>query len=213
MTTKKLLLAGVAVLALGGVAASQVNVVPQVGVNTANLRQSTYSAAILGLVPVASATDFFCISGSSSKKVHVRRIALSGQAGTLVTTPIVLLHRTSLDTGTAATSTYLKASAPLLSTNASATATVVAYNSTGGNPTIVDSSPTYIRVSSLTLPVSGTSAMGSDRLIWEFGTSVDAYSQGLDIPSGGTAEQYCLNLNGVSVSSGVLGGSIEWTED
>jgi len=204
---------GAAFAALTTSALAQVNYVPQVGVNVANLRAQTYSASLLSLVPVASATDFFCISGSTSKHIHVRRIELSGTAGTLVTTPVVLVHRTSLNTGTAAASTYVKAAAPLLSTNGTATATVVGYNSTGGNPTIVDASPTYIRTSTLTLPVSGTSATGADRLVWLFGTSVDAYNQGLDIPSGGTAQQYCLNLNGVSITSGVLQGSIEWTED
>jgi hypothetical protein len=190
-----------------------VNFVPVVGVNCANLRQATYAAVMLKMVPAASATDFLCISGSATKSIHIRRIGLSGTAGTLITTTITLLHRVSLNTGTVATATYIKAATGLRSTNPAATAVVVGYNSTGGNPTIVDTSPTYIRNSDITLNLSGTTAAAADRLIWEFGTSVDAYSQGLDIPSGGTAEQYCLNLNAVSVSSGVLDGSIEWTED
>lgn len=204
---------GAALAALFATSAlGQVNVVPQVGVNTANLRQNTYTATILSLVPAASATDIFCISGSASKTVHIHRIALSGTAGTLVTTPIVLLRRTSLDTGTASTATYAKATTGLSTGNPTASATVVAYDSTGGNPTIVDSSPTYIRTGTLTLGVSGTTAAPADRLIWEFGTYVNAYEQSLSIPSGSTAQQVCLNLNAVSVSSGVLQGSIEWQE-
>ena len=38
-----------------------VNFVPAVGVNCANVRQITYIAAILKLVPASSSTDFFCI--------------------------------------------------------------------------------------------------------------------------------------------------------
>ncbi len=194
-------------------ALAQVNTVPQVGVNSANIRTQTFTASLLALVPAASATDFFCISGSSTKNVHVRAWDVSGTAGTLVTTPIVLVRRTSLNTGTAATSTYMKAAARMVSTNGAPTATVVAYNTTGGNPTIVDSSPVYLRTGALTLNLSGTTAAPSDHLNWRFGTAIDAYNQSADIPSGSTAQQLCLNLNAVSVSSGVLYGNIEWTED
>lgn len=207
---KRFLLSSAVVLFATSVVAQ--DFLPQTGVNVANLRQPTYVAAMLSLVPAASATDFFCISGSSTKTVYIRRASLSGTAGTLVTTPIILLRRTSLNTGTAATSTYIKAATPLLTTNADATATVVGYNSTGGNPTIVDSSPTYIRAGTLTLGVSGTTAAPADRLIWEFGTAIDAYEQSLTIPAGSTAQQVCMNLNAVSVSSGVLQGSFEWQE-
>ena len=190
-----------------------VNFVPIVGVNCANVRAASYTNIILSLVPAASATDFFCISGSSTKAVHVRRIDITGTAGTLVSTPITLVHRVSLDTGTAATSTYLKAPAMFASTNPTPTAVVVAYNSTGGNPSITDTSPTYIRSTALTLGVSGTSVGAVDHLNWTFGTPEDAYFQGLDIPKGATAEQYCLNLNAVSVATGVIQGQIEWNED
>lgn len=189
-----------------------VNYVPVIGVNCDNIRKNSYTAVLLSLVPAASATDFFCISGSSSRTVTLRRIELSGTAGTLVTTPIVLVHRVSLDTGTAAAATYVKTGGQLNSLNPAATATVVGYNTTGGNPTIVDTSPTYIRNSVVTLGVSGTTAAPADRLVWNFGTQTDAYSQGLSIPSGATAQQYCLNLNAVSVSSGVIAASMEWTE-
>lgn len=210
---KRFLLAGVALTTLVGVAAAQVNVVPQVGVNSANVRAQTYSATLLSLVPAASATDIFCISGSATKTIHVRRIELSGTASTLVSTPIVLVHRSSKDTGTAATSTYVKTGGKLASTNGAATATVVGYNSTGGNPTIVDSSPTYIRTAALTLGISGTTAAPVDRLVWDFGTGIDAYDQGLDLIKGGTTQQYCINLNAVSVNAGVLQGYMEWTEE
>lgn len=209
---KNLLLSTALLLGLCAPALAQVNTVPQVGVNTANLRASTYSVSIFNLVPAATATDVFCLS-AGTKTAHIRRIALSGTAGTLISTQVSLIHRATLDTGTAAVNpTYIGNITPLLSTNATATAVPVAYNSTGGNPTITDSTTHAIaRAAVLTLGVSGTTAAPSDRLVWEFGTAVDAYDQGADLPGGGT-EQYCVNLNGSSVTSGVLAGSIEWTE-
>ena len=42
--------------------------VPQVGVNQANVREQTYSAVSVALVPAASATDVFCISVTWSER-------------------------------------------------------------------------------------------------------------------------------------------------
>lgn len=208
----KLLLATAGIIAgflAVSVAVGQVNVVPQVGVNTANLRQQTYSAVSLGLVPGSGATDIFCISGSASKQISIRRISISGTAGTLVTAPFTLLRRASLDTGgTLATGTDKPVAAKNLSTNATATATLVAYTA---NPTIVDTSPVYLRSDVLSLNTTAALVAGAP-LRWNAGTEVDAYSQGFDIPSGQTTQQYCVNLNAVSVSSGVLNISITWAE-
>ena len=192
-------------MALGGVALSQVNVVPQVGLNTANLRQNTYGAISIGLVPAASATDIFCISGSATKAVTIRRVVLSGTAGTAVTTPVVFLRRVSLDTGgTAATSTALPVAGSFNSNSPAATAVLTAYTA---NPTIVDSSPTYLFAPAVSFPVTTTATEADE---YNFGTSVDAYDMGLNLV--GAAQQLCLNLNGVSITSGVLAISIEWVE-
>ena len=105
-----------------------VNFTPTIGVNCANVRVATYSAAILKLVPAATPTDFFCISGSATKTIHVRRIEL-GAVGTGLNQPIYLNHNLGLDTGTAAVAaTYGPIAYPMNSANPAATATVVAYN-------------------------------------------------------------------------------------
>ena len=84
-TMKKLLLSSVLALGLYAPAFTitpahavgcGVNFTPTIGVNCANVRVATYSAAILKLVPAATPTDFFCISGSATKTIHVRRIEL-----------------------------------------------------------------------------------------------------------------------------------------
>ena len=207
---KRLLLASALGLGLLAPASAQVNVTPQVGLNIANLRINTYSAAILKLVPAATPTDFFCISGSASKQIHVRRIEL-GATGTGLTQPIYLNHNLGLDTGTTAVAaTYGPVAQPLRSSNPTATATVVAYNTTGGNPTI-GGTVTTIR-SSIIISALATTPVTVPTLTWQFGTSVDAYNQGLDIPAGATTEQYCLNYVGGTAPS-TVNGYIEWTEE
>ena len=209
---KKLLLSTAALLGLSIPALAQVNTVPQVGLNTNTLRQNTYSAVFTGLVPAASATDIFCLNGSATKDIHVIRVEISGTAGTLITTPVTLLRRVSLDTGTAATATYVPGIVPLYIANPTATASVTGYNTTGGNPTIVDTTPTYYRVGEVTLGVSGTTAAPADHLVWRFGSDVDNYAQRLIIGAGNTTKQLCLNLGAVSVTTGALYGQIDWME-
>lgn len=205
---RKLLLGTVAGFALVSAALAQ-NTVPQVGVNTATIREQTYTAVSLALVPAASATDVFCISGSSSKIVAIRKIVITGTAGTLVSLPFTLVRRTSLDTGgTAATGSAAPVASPHNSTNGAATATLIAYTA---NPTINDSSPRYLRSQILTLPTTAAGVTITP-IWWHAGSQVDSYSQGFDIPAGSTAQQYCVNLNGVSVSSGSLHISVTWSE-
>jgi hypothetical protein len=209
---KKLLLSAALVLGLLAPAFAQVNFVPQVGVNSANLRQNTYSAAIKNLVPEATAgTDFFCISGSATKKIHINRIEISG-TGTAATQVVYLNHNLGLDTGTVAVpATYGPVPNPLNSGDPAATATTVAYNSTSGNPTI-GGTVTLIRSGQLGV-VAATLGTPTSPLVWTFGSPSEFYNQRLDIPAGATTEQYCLNFVGASVTASVLQGYIEWTEE
>jgi hypothetical protein len=208
---KRIFLASAFALAASAALGQGVNSVPQVGVisSFANAKQ-TYSAAFIGLVPAASATDVVCLSGSASKTVRITRISLSGTAGTLVTLPVTLLARTALNTGgTAASTTANPANTIRGNDSANATATAVPISYTA-NPTLTDSSPKYVRSAALTLPVTSAGVVSAP-WVAEFPTSISIGTQALTLR--GAAAQVCLNLNGVSVSSGVLTGSLEWTEE
>lgn len=208
MTLRKLLLSAVAGLSLVTAASAQVNTVPQVGVNTANIRQQTYSAISVALVPASAATDLFCIAASQSRSVAVRRIEVSGTATTALTTPLILLRRATVDTGgTAATGLALPVGGTNYSLNSAATAVLTAYTA---NPTITDSSPTYLRVNAINFSPAAT-AVSSDALFWHGGTATDFYDQGFDMVKGST-QQLCLNLNGGTIAGGSLSINIEWTE-
>lgn len=210
-------LATLLALGLGSVPASAqvqcgVNFTPGVGINCANIRAATYSAAIYNLIPEATAgTDFFCIDGSATRNIKVNRIALAG-TGTAATQVIFLNHNLGLDTGTrAVAATYGPIANKLNSASPVPTAAVIAYNSTGGNPTI-GGTVTLIR-SGVFGVVASTVGTPTPSLVWEFGTPNDSYNQQLTIPAGGTTEQYCLNFAGATVTASVLQGYIEWTED
>lgn len=208
---KRFLLASVALALSAGVALAQVNVVPQVGVVSGYVPKQTFSAVFIGLVPAASATDVICISGSASKTVKVTKIVLSGTAGTLVTLPVTLLRRASADTGGTAASTTANPANTISkrdTTFGTATAVPIAYTA---NPTIGDSSPTYIDSASVTLLVTGTNAASVTPLVFDFGR--DNSNLNAPVVLRGVAQQVCLNFNAISVSSGVLNGSLTWTEE
>lgn len=197
---------------LASAAAQAINTVPQVGVTSAYQKQLTYSAVSVGLVPAASATDIFCIAGSSSRSISIKQITISGTAGTLVTAPFTALRRATLDTGgTAATGAALPVAAPNISTDPASVATLTAYTA---NPTINDSSPVYFRSSVLSL--NTTSALvGMLPLVWSWGERIGDFTKALDIPksTAGAAQQVCVNLNATSISSGLLNVDITWVEN
>jgi hypothetical protein len=212
---KKLLLAPLlglwALLALlpttPALAACGVNFVPQVGVICDIARNPTYSATAVGLVPASSATDIFCISGSTTKTISIRKITIGGTAGTAITTPFLIYQRSALDTGgTAATGLALPVPVPTNPTDPTATAVLTSYT---GNPTVA-ATPILEDAALVDLPVT-TAAGAPPSISLTYGTPIDFLNKGLDIPKS-TTLQDCVNLNGVSVSSGVLVINMQWQE-
>lgn len=207
---KRLTLGALGLLALGTTLLAQpVNSVPQVGVISAIQKQRTYSAASVGLVPASAATDIFCINGSTTAAVSVKEIIISGTAGTAITTPVLLNRHASLNTlGTAASGLALPVGVPNISTDSAATATLTAYTA---NPTINDAAPSLLAAPAVSF--SQTTGTNSP-FILNGGTLVDFFTKGYDIPKANpVVQQLCLNLNAVSISSGVLAISIQWTEN
>lgn len=165
---------------------------------------TTYAAMGYGIAPAASATDVACITGSATKVVRVQKVKVSGTAGTLVTLPILLTKHTVANTGgTPAATTALPVPYPLDSTNAAASATTTAYTA---NPT-VDS--TAGRIDAVTASFNTTAALvNGPAAVFDY--TGQRYSQAPVLR--GVAQQVCVNLGGISVSSGLLAVSFEWTE-
>jgi len=188
-------------------AAAQVNTVPQVGTISAVQKQYSYSASSVGLVPAASATDLYCISAGTSRNLSIKHIKISGTAGTAISTPFLIYRRSALGTaGTAATSLALPVAAPLNPNDPASSATLIAYTA---NPTVA-SSPILLDAAMVDLPVT-TAAGGSVTEKLSYGETISWFFHNLVIPKG-TTQQICVNLNGVSVSSGVLNITMFWTE-
>jgi hypothetical protein len=167
----------------------------------------TFVANGYGIVPAASATDIACITGSATKVVRVQSVRVSGTAGTLVTLPIIITKHTVANTGgTPAVTTALPAPNSLdttLATTASATATTTAYTA---NPT-VDS--TALQVDSMTTSFNTTSALiAANPAFFDFRERNYMAAPTLR----GVAQQLCVNLGAISVSSGLLAVSFSWTE-
>lgn len=206
----KAALGGVALLATLVPALAQVNVVPQVGVQTGYLAKTTYSAAFFGLAPAASTTDLVCIAGSATKTVKLQQIRLSGSAGTTLSLPATLLRRASVNTGGTAASTTANPANTIAKRNTNAptaTATLISYTA---NPTINDTSPTYIDSAQLAISLT-TMATVSIPVVFDFGKDV---SNLVDPPTLiGAAQQICVNFNGTSLASGLITGSVTWTEE
>lgn len=159
----------------------------------------TYSAAIQGLAPAASATDIFTLTGSASMTVRLLRVRVSGiktTAGAAV--DFQLLKRSTADTGGTSTAPTI---IPYDKNSPAATAVVAAYTA---NPT-AGTSVGLLAVDNIFIPLA-TAAGGL--IDWNFGNR-----PGQAIVLRGAADQACLNLNGVTIGGGALDVWVEWTED
>lgn len=190
---------------LGGSAGVGVDLGGNLYVSGDNRTRLVYTAVAVGLAPAASCTDVLTLIGSATKTIRLLRMSISGTAGTLVSLPMFLARRVSLNTGgTPATGNALPVASKLDSGDAAATATLNAYTA---NPTIVDASPTLIRAGTVTLPVTsaGTSI---NPLVWDF--TMPGFKAAV---LRGAAQSLNLNLNSVSVTSGLLNVELQWAED
>lgn len=163
------------------------------------LSLATYSASVTGLVAAATPTDIFTITGSASKTIRVTKIAINGNQTTGGTVNLQIIKRSTANT--AGTSTA-RAAVPHESTDAAATATVLAYTA---NPTL----GTAIAVmQAKKLYVSAVTATAQDLLL--------AFSrpQNTKAPTlRGVAEVLAVNLNAVTVTGNSFNISIEWIEE
>lgn len=212
---KRLLLASALGLGLLAPASAQINTVPQIGLTTGYLPKVTYSSAFIGLVPPASATDEVCITGSASKVVRVVRIVIGGSAGTLVQLPVTVVKRATADTGgTLATTTANPGVTTQIASrdtgqasNTSASAVLASYTAV---PTINDAAPVYIDSANMALSVT-TAVTAPAMTVFDWGRDIE---NNVQVPTlRGVAQQLCINFNTVSISSGVLNGSVTWTEE
>jgi hypothetical protein len=165
--------------------------------------KATYSAGIGAFTGSAASADFFVIQGSATKTVRVRRIIVSGFADTPDIIQLLVVRRSTTNTG--GTPTVLT-NVSHDSTNAAATAVVAVYAAAPTQGTLVGA----IRGYQLSL---GAPAGPAHQLVIEAG---DVGGQSFVLR--GTGELLTLNLNGATALSTLAPGHnlaiyIEWTEE
>jgi len=164
-------------------------------------KRATYSAAILGLQVASGTTDFFCVSGSASKVLIVKKIRFSGTASSTTQVGVQLDIRSSANTGgTSSTLTDV----PADTTNPAGTATVRAYTV---NPSSLGTLVGMYGGLYYTFVATNSNGVSVEFRELRFGEEED---QGMVLR--GAAQSACLNLNGASLSGGLLGANVEWRE-
>lgn len=167
--------------------------------------RETYGAASGNISVGTTATDVFTITGSASKTVYVHKITVTGNRTAHAHDLVQLIKRSTANTGgTSVTRTAV----PYDSNNAAATATIRSYTA---NPTIgTEVGVIYSR--RVSFPVQTPSnAQGNggsvNPWVWEYSDI------GQPITLRGTSEVLAINLNGITITGGILQFSIEWSEE
>lgn len=171
-----------------------VNAVPVDGI------KNTYSASVLGLIPAATPTDVFTLTGSNTKTIRVTKISFSATQNTSAIRDILLIKRSTANSG--GTSTGATA-VPHDTNSSSATATALSYTA---NPTLGTTVGT-IRATKYAIP--STNPNSSSTIVeWLFG---DSPAQAIVLR--GTSQVLAVNLNGITTAGGSFNINFEWTEE
>lgn len=171
------------------------------GIPSVNIEgtKATYSVAVIGFTPAATATDFWNITGSGTKTVRVLYLRVSGTATSASTSDLQLIKRTTANTGGTPTTATLGQND---SNDAAPTAVVSTY---GANPT-TGSAAGVLRAVKMNLAAAAGPQV---YLTWDFTTHND---KGLVLR--GTGQSLNLNWNGAAVPAGTsLDIEVEWTEE
>lgn len=165
--------------------------------------KATYIASKTGLAAAtSSATDIFTVTGSASKTVRITRLGISATVATAAATiDIVLLVRSTANSG--GTSTGSPTLVPYDSNSSAATATVLSYtaNPTTGN--LVGNVGAF----KLFMNVAATGT--SDKVVLDFGNRP---AQAIVLR--GTSQVFAVNLNSQTTTNATsFDIFVEWTEE
>jgi len=163
-------------------------------------QKATYSVGVIGLAPAASATDIFTITGSATKTIRITRIQVSGTATAAGAYSLVVLRRSTANTGGTST-------APTISSHdtadPNATATVNAYTANPTTGTLVGN----MQVKKITVTTPAGSISNSPNEIWfEMRGERATVLRGI-------AQVLSINLNTTTMAGGSLDIDITWTEE
>jgi hypothetical protein len=163
----------------------------------------TYRAAITGLTPVATPTDFVQMIGSATMTCRLKKLKLTGIATTAGTMPVNIVRRSTLGTQGSAVVTAITPSKHDI--NHPAATMSIGYVGTA-NWTTPGTSAGLIGADRLQLVLAGTYAQGC---VFDF-----AFHEDMPILLRGISDYVYINLTGAAVpSGGAIDIEIEWEED
>lgn len=168
--------------------------------------QPTYGAVAQALVTAATATDIACINGANGTVIRVKRVRVSGLAGTAIIASTYITKHTALDTGgTLAIGTALPVPYRYDSNSPAPAATTQAWTA---NPTINDGAPGIIAAQSILYPASGgTNSPSSPSFNW--GDAGPAMTPPI---LRSATQQVCVNLNAATITAPLVTVEFIWTE-
>jgi len=158
--------------------------------------KATYRTAFV-VAPAATATDIFQLIGSASKTVEITSIRITGTQITTGQVNFYIKKRSTANTGGTSSAATL---VPLISTDAAATAVGAIYTA---NPT---TGTTVGDVAIRLVPIVAAASLGDQEVNIDFG------ERGRALILSGVAQAMAINLNGVTITSGSLIITIEFTE-
>lgn len=150
-----------------------------------------YTAASSGFAPAASATDILAIGGKAGAMTKVRRIEVTGKTTGVGENTIVdvLCHKRTVATSTG---TQVVVSVVPNGPYPAASCYVTAFTA---NPTVGNSTG-LLGATRLTLSTTAAAIFSDGDAVFDFS------GDPITLPT--SADQVCLNLNGVTVAGGAL---------
>ena len=179
-------------------ATSTQDALPVINTNT-SATATTYTASAANITAAATATDIFTITGSATKTISIKKIAINGLQTTGGQISVIMLKRSTANTvGTFTAQTAV----PNDSANIAASGTVLAYTA---NPT-VGTLTGNIHSDRVFLPGAATAA-DAQGLFYAFG---DIGQQAIVLR--GVNQVFAINLAGATITGGSINANIEWQE-
>lgn len=163
----------------------------------------TYSVAVSGLTPAASATDFLTIQGAAGKVVRLTRLRCTGISTAAASATVEGIIRSSLNTGTSGRTTLT--AAPLDSADAAPVAIVYTYTT---NPSPLGTTVAIVRAD--TFNTSAAAGGGATALDWTFPAGEEPQQS---VVLRGAAQLFALNGVAASFAAGTAFNCwMSWTE-
>lgn len=165
-------------------------------------QKASFFAAISSLAVAASATDFFTITGAQGKRVTINRISFSGIATSATAIPLMLIKRSTANTG--GTSTPVPGVNADSSMNMQPAASVLAYTA---NPGALGTAVGNVNAARVILSTASAS-VGSAPVEFNFERM---YHKPVILNN--ASEVLALNYSGTTAAGNAVDIMIAWTEE